>query len=654
MGSGLNANHARALYAAAVAVDRLLGEMEALATSRDSPFRRYVDDLSPVQKQLLTAFTRAARLRMVGALSQFGVPAPAPSGSARATARNALTFAEIALQEVEPSHLRGYGMLSSEAEAAIERMLADLAATLGSVREFLAETVDDDLGDRIARLDERTAPRGELARLEQTIRERGLVALRRPLQALVEQLESGTYEIAIFGRVSSGKSSLLNAVIERPVLPVGITPITSVPTRLVWGDTPTALVRSRGAGEDQLFPLDELGEFVSEERNPGNQKGVARVTVELPAERLRRGVALVDTPGLGALGSSGARETYAYMPRCDLGVIVVDGGATFDAEDIDIARTLLDSGIPIQIVISKADRITEVDRGVLAKYVHDHVLGRLGAEVRISWVSSIGPDAALARAWFDEVLAPLVARARELAAESVRRKLTKLQSLVERASRATGPNAQAGGHPALHRIAGESARYLETQRKQCEDAIGHARELAVEVVLAAAASLGQTPETPTDQALREALLARADRERDRVRHALVEVRARLRAWLDEAATVAGVSLDPELVALDMTGMPAIAAPSEITGLEMERPRFARYRERRIAERLAKLVGGPVEAAMRRFETQLRNWTRAHFARLGTQFASQIDPLRNAAPNVAPPPEMLDRSEPSGVHEMPEE
>ena len=192
MASRLKANHVRALYAAAVAVDRLLADIEGLAASSDSPFRRFVDDLSPVQKQVLIAFTRAAHVRMVGALAHLGVPAPAPSGSARASARTALTFAEVALQEVEPSRLRGYGTLSPEADAAIERMLADLAATLGSVREFLAESTEDDLADRIGRLKDAAPHRSELAQLERTIRERGLVALRRPLQAVSSANEASS------------------------------------------------------------------------------------------------------------------------------------------------------------------------------------------------------------------------------------------------------------------------------------------------------------------------------------------------------------------------------------------------------------------------------------------------------------------------------
>jgi predicted GTPase len=61
------------------------------------------------------------------------------------------------------------------------------------------------------------------------------VELRPRLSMIVERLESNRFEIAVFGRVSSGKSSLLNHILQTTALPVGVNPITAVPTRLIHG-----------------------------------------------------------------------------------------------------------------------------------------------------------------------------------------------------------------------------------------------------------------------------------------------------------------------------------------------------------------------------------------------------------------------------------
>jgi hypothetical protein len=47
--------------------------------------------------------------------------------------------------------------------------------------------------------------------------------------------------------------------------------------------------------------VSDLPSYVTEEGNPKNAKGVARVEVLLPASLLKDGVQLVDTPGVGSV-----------------------------------------------------------------------------------------------------------------------------------------------------------------------------------------------------------------------------------------------------------------------------------------------------------------------------------------------------------------
>ena len=69
---------------------------------------------------------------------------------------------------------------------------------------------------------------------------------------------------------------------------------------------------------------------MTEQENPGNTKHVTRLLVKIPAPRLSSGIVLVDTPGLGSLATTGAAETLAYLPRCDLGIVLIDAGVHAD------------------------------------------------------------------------------------------------------------------------------------------------------------------------------------------------------------------------------------------------------------------------------------------------------------------------------------
>jgi GTPase SAR1 family protein len=96
------------------------------------------------------------------------------------------------------------------------------------------------------------------------------------MDAIVKRLESPHFEIAVFGRVSCGKSSLLNHIAGRDVLPVGVTPVTAVPTRLARGDKLSSVICFAEV-EPRIVPVEDLAEYASEQGNPGNEKHVTSV-----------------------------------------------------------------------------------------------------------------------------------------------------------------------------------------------------------------------------------------------------------------------------------------------------------------------------------------------------------------------------------------
>ena len=71
---------------------------------------------------------------------------------------------------------------------------------------------------------------------------------------------------------------------------------------------------------------------------------------------------LVDTPGVGSLARSGGSETFAYLPYCDLGVVLIDAASTLTPDDLDLLRLLYEAAVPAQVVLSKADLLTPADR----------------------------------------------------------------------------------------------------------------------------------------------------------------------------------------------------------------------------------------------------------------------------------------------------
>jgi GTP-binding protein EngB required for normal cell division len=238
----------------------------------------------------------------------------------------------------------------------------------------------------------------------------------------------------MFGRVSSGKSSLLNAILETDVLPVGVTPITAVPTRLAYAESPSVNVWFANRSPER-YEISLLPEFVAEQLNPGNEKHVTRIVVQLGSPRLRDGITFVDTPGLGSLATRGAAETLAYLPRCDLGVVLIDAGSTLTPDDLQTLQILYDAAIPATVLLSKADLLTAQERSRVIEYVKDHIRKELNVDLAIHAVSVVRESKELLTRWFEDDIAPLYSQRQDLKIRSIRRKLGGLRQSVEIALR---------------------------------------------------------------------------------------------------------------------------------------------------------------------------------------------------------------------------
>jgi len=449
----MNAHHRGAIAATFRSIDKRLAEIEAilLAVKGQSPLSGYAFDVGPLERQAIVGYLQRIREKMWSAIKHLEVPTGDRRVSAAWAIRTTLIGVMIDLAEIEPRRLDGYGNLDPHAATTLAGILTDLQRLTNGLVTYVRRARGENLGQRLARLQTSPANREALASIERIITRHGLVELRPMLDMVLSRLGSTEFEIAFFGRVSSGKSSLLNYLLGCDVLPVGVLPVTAVLTRLRPGERPELVARFQ-ISQPQRLPVERIAEFVTEEGNPDNKQRVAEVEVYLPSPRLAQGVAFIDTPGVGSLATFGAAQTKAYLPRCDLGVLLVDAGSSLNHEDLAILQGFYDAAIPTMVLLSKADLLSEPDRGRVISYIKQRAGNLVGADVPVFPVSTRGPDAALADAWFDKQIVPLMAHCRTHAAASIRRKIANLAEMtasyvagmLERARAAAGDRPGGG------------------------------------------------------------------------------------------------------------------------------------------------------------------------------------------------------------------
>ncbi|MGA9778310.1 MAG: dynamin family protein [Limisphaerales bacterium] len=463
----MNENHQRHLLATFQHVDNLLSEADHILASAgsSSPFQEYSQDSTPVQRKVTHDYILRVRETMRRILDELRIPPKPPVSGALWAARNHTAFAGIAVTELEPEHMLGYGKLSDEDQQTLDRIVAELNSVLNRLNAYLAQGTDADLQTRLQRLEQTKDEVKLLRELERIITAHGLVEFRVTLALLLDRLEMNTFEIGVFGRVSSGKSSLLNHLLDGEFLPVGVTPVTAVPTRISFGPQPEATVEF-AESKPQIVELTRLAEFSTEQQNPGNAKHVTRIHVQIPAKRLREGVTFVDTPGLGSLATSGAEETAAYLPRCDLGIVLLDAGAALTQEDLVVVRSLYRAGATATVLISKADLIAPPDRERMIAYVRRHLLSELNLNLSVHPVSVVAAEMQLCDEWFEHELKPLLELHRENAVTSLKRKIGGLRETVERMLETRLENTRGGDT--------QGATTSVSQRKEAAEALRNA------------------------------------------------------------------------------------------------------------------------------------------------------------------------------------
>ncbi len=621
---GFNENHRRSLRVKFQYMDQTLAEVERILASADSPslFEQYAPDTTPIQRTVAHGYVTRIREVIRRVMHELELPAPRPHCGALWAARTQLMGVSLSLDELRPRSMLGYGTLSEPAARTLEAIYAELRALTNQLDDYLAAGAGENLQARLERLEQTTDEVRLLRELERIITAHGLVEFRPALTLLLERLESPVFEVGIFGRVNSGKSSLLNHLLGGEFLPVGVTPVTALPTRVQYGPTPQAVIEWAGR-KPLTVELGRLPEFCAEPHNPGNIKHVARIRVEVPAKTLQEGVTFVDTPGLGSLAVAGAEETAAYLPRCDLGILLVDAASTLTQEDVAVVEALYRSGATAMVLLSKADLLapTECQRAV--EYVHQKLREQAQIELPAHLVSVRGADAALCDQWVAGQLQPLLTRHKELSAAALKRKTGALREAVASALRRRLEREQlpeAG--PALQALRDGDTR-LEAAERAAREA-GCESTKRVEPILAQVAR--QTRDGDVAAALTTAASAQIAHATATLRQNLGDLRSRLTEDLRAAEQATGANGPEELPAL--AELPGLDLAPVLAGLNGARlPAIARWnaalRHRWLQTRAQRELAG----ALDRYGQRLCHWTRESMADLRQAFTARAEICR---------------------------
>ncbi|MGW7498957.1 dynamin family protein [Streptomyces luteogriseus] len=186
--------------------------------------------------------------------------------------------------------------------------------------------------------------------------------------------------VVVLGEFSRGKSSLLNALLEEPdLLPVDASTSTRAVTALRWGADEVITVSLAGRGgkpaEKRRVSRAELRSYlceaaVSDGEGAADAERVSAVSISVPNLKLRNGLRIVDTPGVGGVHRAHSTAALGVLPMADAVLYVTDALQPLLASELAfidvIARAVDAAGHPERLlfVITKCDQSPDTEAAV--------------------------------------------------------------------------------------------------------------------------------------------------------------------------------------------------------------------------------------------------------------------------------------------------
>ncbi len=209
----------------------------------------------------------------------------------------------------------------------------------------------------------------------------GAPKLTSPLTDLLHNPDQSIF-VAVLGQFKSGKSSFINSLLGKDLLPSGVVPVTAIVTRIRYGDTNMLTVLFE---DDTQITTDiaALPLYVTEKHNPENIKKVKQAVIDYPGLEPFHNINLIDTPGLGSLYRHNTIETLQWIPFTGYAIICISTERPLSDEDISLMKGIRHYCPEIAIVLTKTDLFDHAQLDEITSYINTSLSKNLPADIPV-------------------------------------------------------------------------------------------------------------------------------------------------------------------------------------------------------------------------------------------------------------------------------
>lgn len=174
-------------------------------------------------------------------------------------------------------------------------------------------------------------------------------------------LKGGELFLVVCGECKRGKSTLINAFLEEPDLCPADAPVaTNVVTLIRYAEAEKITVHltlEGGKTELKIIDRSQIGDYASEQGNSRNASRVGMIEIATPNPKLKDGLVIIDTPGVGSLNVEHTEATYRFIPYADAVLFVASANENLTAPELAFAERVFKHTTQVLHVVTKRDQI---------------------------------------------------------------------------------------------------------------------------------------------------------------------------------------------------------------------------------------------------------------------------------------------------------
>lgn len=179
------------------------------------------------------------------------------------------------------------------------------------------------------------------------------------ISAYEEEMKDFHVTTPMVGRFSTGKSSLINALLGRKLLSVDTRPETSIPTEITYGPEEKAvLVKKDESGRKILRTREVTWDEVHEGNFRVDEWSVLQLTLHDEFLKTVPSVRIVDMPGFGTNIALHNKAINEYLPESKAYILTFAArNSTMEKDTMDFLKELKSFNMPVYVLVTKSQAV---------------------------------------------------------------------------------------------------------------------------------------------------------------------------------------------------------------------------------------------------------------------------------------------------------